>query len=120
MVLFTNMKHVQTLFFTVIVLFVPLVVSAQCGTDTLCAPTIFSDIPAFIAGVLRAVVTVSLPIISLFIVYSGFLFVSARGNPGKIGEARENFLWVIIGSLLILGAWVLATLIGGTVSDLLS
>ena len=78
----------------------------------------FSSVPNFIAGFLKVVVMVALPIIILFIVYSGFMFVMARGNSEKLGQARENFLWVIIGAILILGAWVIATLIGGTVSQL--
>lgn len=78
----------------------------------------FSTIPGFIAGVLKVVVEVSLPIITIFIVYAGFKFVAARGNPGKLDEAKQNFVWVIFGALLILGAWVIATLIGGTVSQL--
>jgi hypothetical protein len=122
MLLFKNMKRVSILFAAFITLTLPLAASAACdpSSSTLCSPTLFSDIPSFIAGFLRAVVTISLPIISLFIVYSGFLFVFARGNPGALETARNNFLWVIIGSILILGAWVLATLIGGTVSQLMS
>jgi len=78
----------------------------------------FSSIPAFIAGALKVMVMVALPIISLFIVYSGFLFVSARGNSEGISKAKDNFKYVIIGAILILGAWVIATLIGGTVTQL--
>jgi hypothetical protein len=59
------------------------------------------------------------PVITVFIVYAGFLFVSARGNTETIKKAKENFMYVILGAALILGAWVLATLIGGTVSQLL-
>ena len=77
-----------------------------------------SNIPAFIAGFLRAVVLVSLPIITLFIVLSGFMFVTARGNQAKLTLAKKNFFAVLIGAILILGAWVLATLIGGTVTQL--
>ena len=78
----------------------------------------FSSIPAFIAGALKVLVIVALPIITLFIVISGFMYIMARGNPGKITEANKNFMYVIIGALLILGAWVIATLIGGTVTQL--
>lgn len=77
-----------------------------------------SSIPAFISEVLKAVVMISLPIITLFIVISGFMFLLAQGNQSKLDRAKENFMWVIIGALLILGAWVLATLIGGTVTSL--
>ncbi len=78
----------------------------------------FSSIPAFIAGALKVLVIVALPIITLFIVISGFMFVLARGNESKLKDAKKNFFFVIIGALLILGAWAIATLIGGTVSQL--
>ena len=83
-------------------------------------PTGFTTIAQFIEGVLKAVVLLGLPIISLFMVYAGFLYVKARGNPDQISKAHQNFLYVIVGTILILGAWVLATLIGATVSQLLA
>jgi hypothetical protein len=47
------------------------------------------------------------------------MYVAARGNAGKITEAHENFKYVIYGAILILGAWVIATIIGGTVTQIL-
>jgi heme/copper-type cytochrome/quinol oxidase subunit 4 len=82
-------------------------------------PLSVSSISEFIALSLRVMVQVALPIISLFIVYSGFLFVSAQGNEEQLVKAKKNLLYVIIGAILILGAWVIATLIGGTVSQVL-
>lgn len=82
-------------------------------------PLKFNSIQDFVAGFLRAIVMIAIPLITIFVVYAGFKFIAARGNPGKIGEARENFMWVILGAILILSAWVLATLLGGTVRQLL-
>lgn len=79
-----------------------------------------STIPQFIEGFLRAIVIIALPLITIFIVYAGFKYIAARGNSGKISEAHENFKWVVIGATLILSAWILATLIGGTVSQLVN
>lgn len=78
----------------------------------------FSTVPDFISGVLKVVVMIALPIITIFIVFAGFKFLSAQGKPGDLDKAKENFKWVIIGALLIMGAWVLATLIAGTVTQL--
>ncbi len=83
-------------------------------------PLTSQSVTDFIAGALKVLVIVALPIITLFIVIAGFMFVFARGNEGKLSEAKKNFVYVIIGALLILGAWVIATLIGGTVSQLIS
>lgn len=81
-------------------------------------PTQFKGVADFIAGALRAMVIVALPIISLAIVYSGFLFLKAQGNSEDLATAKRNLLYVVIGAILILGAWVIATLIGGTVAQL--
>ena len=96
----------------------PFIAAAQGIQDPL--NSAFSTIPTFIAGFLKAMVMLALPVIALFLVISGFKFVSAQGNPGKLSEAKENFVYVIIGALLILGAWVIATLINGTVSQLVN
>ena len=90
---------------------------ASAQSSGLQNPLKFNDIQSFISGALKTLVVVALPIITLFIVISGFMFVAELGKPEKLSKAKENFVYVIIGALLILGAWVLATLIGGTVSQ---
>jgi hypothetical protein len=52
------------------------------------------------------------------IVVAGFQFVLAQGNEEALGKAKRNFMYVVLGATLILGAWVIATLIGGTVNQL--
>lgn len=78
----------------------------------------YSSIPQFISGALKVMVMVALPIITLFMVYSGFLFVLAQGNQEQLSKAKTNFVYVVIGAILILGAWVFASLLGGTISEL--
>jgi hypothetical protein len=99
----------------------PAFAQTGCGAGSTCLenPLKFSSLERFIEGVLQAIVMIALPIIVAFIVYAGFKYIFARGNASEIGKAHENFKYVIIGTILILGAWVLATLIGGTVSQLL-
>ena len=97
---------------------VPLFVSAA-SCEGICNPlnAAISNIPSFISTVLHIMVQVGLPVVAFFLLYSGYLFVSAGGNPSKLEKAKENFMYVIIGTLLILGAWVIATLIANTVSQ---
>jgi len=86
--------------------------------EPLANPLRFKTIADFIAGALQVLVMVALPIIVLFLVIAGFKFISAQGNEGKLSEAKKNFFFVIIGAGLIMGAWILAKLIAGTVSQL--
>lgn len=98
---------------------IALPVHAQSGKTELVNPvSAAGSIPQFIELVLKAVVMIALPIITLFFVYAGFKFIMAQGNPTKLQEAKWNLLFSVIGAILILGAWVIATLIGGTVSQL--
>ena len=55
----------------------------------------------------------------LFLIYSGFLFVKAQGDPGKVTEAKSVFMWTVVGTAVLLGAAVIATLVRGTVSSVL-
>lgn len=113
--------YISSLFILVWLFAVPVFAQTGCGSGSTCLqnPLRFSSIERFIEGVLQAVVMIALPIIVAFMVYAGFKYIFARGNAGAISEAHRNFSYVIIGTILILGAWVLATLIGGTVTQLL-
>lgn len=71
-----------------------------------------------VKNLLQAAIAIGIPIAVLFIVYAGFKFVLARGNPEKLAEARQNFLWTIIGIAIFLGAWLLATVVANTVNQL--
>lgn len=71
-----------------------------------------------IAEIIRIIVLIAVPIITLAIIYAGFLFVQARGNSEKLKEARSTLVAVLIGAGIILGAWVIAEAIGGTVDEL--
>ena len=98
--------------------FVAFAVPVYAAGEPLANPLRFKTIAEFIAGALQVLVMIALPIIVLFLVIAGFKFISAQGNEGKLGEAKKNFFYVIIGAGLIMGAWILAKLIAGTVSQL--
>ena len=65
-----------------------------------------------------AVLKIAIPFIIIFFIWSGLSFVLARGNPEKIKTAKNMFLYTIIGTLLILGAWTITNAIIGTVNSI--
>lgn len=77
-----------------------------------------NDIPALIKVALEFVVKIGGPVIVFFIVYSGFLFISAQGNKDKMKKAKDTLLYVIIGAVVVLGAFVISKIITGTVEQL--
>jgi hypothetical protein len=96
---------------------------AQQGTGStarhiLDNPIKINNILDLITKILQIIMEIGLPIIAIALVYVGFKYVTAQGNPGKIKEAHQAFLWVVIGAAIVLGAIVIRTIIQGTVDSL--
>ena len=83
-------------------------------------PITTNNFQEFIKKVLDIVLSIGIPIIALFLIYSGFLFVTAQGNAGKLTEAKNTFIWTCVGAAVLLGAWVIANAIGETINQLKS
>ena len=78
------------------------------------------DIPSFIKKILDVVLVVGVPIVTLAIIYTGFLFVKAQGKPEEITKAKQTLLYSIIGAALLLGSFVISSAIKGTVDEIIS
>jgi hypothetical protein len=98
----------------------PLFAQAACNsTDTgLCNPLGYSDLATFLKQLLQIVAQIGFPVIVLFMVYIGFLYISAEGKPEKITKVHQFFFWALVGALLILGAEALSIAIQATVGQL--
>lgn len=55
----------------------------------------------------------------LAFIFTGFKYVMAKGKPDKIQEANRALLYTAIGTAILLGAWVIANVIGNTVNQLM-
>lgn len=51
-------------------------------------------------------------------VFVGYKFVVAQGEPAKITEARAMLLWTVVGALILLGSQAIAIGIKATVQAL--
>ena len=54
-----------------------------------------------------------------FIIYAGFLFVKAQGDPAELTKAKSVLLWSVVGAAVLLGASVMSAAICGTVKSVL-
>ena len=64
------------------------------------------------------VIPIAVPLLAIAIMYTGFLFVRARGNSTKLEEAKRALKWTLLGGAIILGAYVIATALQATISDI--
>ena len=92
------------------------IISPEVSAQTIgCNPSIeicnpiqsstFGDLMSKIAGIAAQI---GLPLVVVFMIYAGFLFVSARGNEEQLKKAKTTFFWTIIGALLVVGAYAIS------------
>jgi hypothetical protein len=90
--------------------------SQPCPPDTLCNPIKAPTIYCFFKDVLTVVTQIGLSVVVFFIIYSGFLLVTARGNEEKLKEAKSALKNTVIGAVIVLGAWVFSQAVAGTIA----
>jgi hypothetical protein len=120
-ILTTTLKYffIITLLFTMSLPILVKTVNAEGVTieNKIKNPTNIDDLPSLIKTILYIVLVVGVPIVALAIIYTGFLFVKAQGNPEQITKAKKALVYTLIGAALLLGSWVIANAIGKTVGE---
>lgn len=77
------------------------------------------SVSEFVQAVLTNIVLpIGAVVVVFFIIYSGYLFVTAGGNEDKISDAKNTFKWVVIGSAILLGSWAIAKAVQETVCQI--
>lgn len=112
----------KEIFYSLIVfsiLVVPLVMFAD-GQGGQTFPNPFGNgittLPKFIEEITNNIILpVGAVVVVIMIIYAGFLFVVAQGNENKITDAKRAFMYAVIGALILLGSWVIANSIRGTI-----
>lgn len=69
------------------------------------------SIEDLLEGILTIVLVLATPIIIFFIIYSGFLYVTAGGDQEKLKTAKNAITYAIIGGVLVLGAFAIGEII---------
>lgn len=78
----------------------------------------FDTIPEFIHAILSLLLQIGWPLLVLAIIYSGFLFVVARGNESKISQAKDTARYTLIGAAIMIGVFVIEEVIQRTILSL--
>lgn len=91
--------------------------SPSGGSKEIINPLKSTSITDFLLKVVDVVLIFLTPLIIFFIMYAGFLFVTAQGDTGKISTARLAITWAVIGGVVILGARALISIIEGTIKS---
>lgn len=82
---------------------------AACDpSKEICNPIQANTFLELVEAIASAVTAVGIPLVAIFLVWSGFLFVTARGNEEQLKRAKTTFSWTLIGGAVLIGARVLA------------
>lgn len=57
-------------------------------------------------------------VITLALLWTGFMFIQAQGKDTELATAKRNFLYVLVGAVLLLGAYVILDVVINTVDQI--
>jgi len=67
-------------------------------------------------SLLDIIMVFGVPIILFFLVFAGFLYVTARGDAVQLQKATKALIYGILGGLIIIGARALFTIAENTIN----
>lgn len=76
-----------------------------------------NSIEALLVAILNILIIISIPIIVFFVIYAGFMYVTAQGNQEKVKTATRSLTYAVIGAVLILGAVALTQIIRNIIAS---
>src|SRR3989344_8479907 len=106
------MEIIKNFLWTLILIFLfgPKAVSAvapgQPITPKFENPLKAESFKALVVNLMEIIIQIGIPIGVFFIIYAGFLLVTARGNEDKVKKGKQFLLWSVIGTAVLLGALV--------------
>lgn len=77
-----------------------------------------TSLQSLLQAILAFVVKIGTVVVVLMLVYVGYLFATAQGEPAEISKAKDALMWTIIGALILLGAQAIASGIQATANAL--
>jgi TRAP-type C4-dicarboxylate transport system permease small subunit len=104
-----------------IIPFVTFAQSSGCapGSGNLCNPLKYNTVQELIPKLLDLVAQVGLIVCTFFIILAGFKYVTANGDPKKITDAHSILLWSVVGTVVLLGAKVISSILANTVNQII-
>lgn len=81
-------------------------------------PINVDTLPELAVAILKIINLIGVPVVTLFLLWAGFLFVKAQGDSKALTTAKETLLWTVVGAAILLGSYVLAEAISGSIQEL--
>jgi len=92
--------------------------SPSTGSGILRNPIAANNIQDLLGLIMNIISILVLPFAIFFLVRTGFFFATAGGNEEKIKRAKLDFLYVVAGLAIILGAQLIGAILQNTLNSL--
>lgn len=92
--------------------------SSSNSGQTIANPLKFKTLDELLTAILRAAIQLGTVVLTLALIWTGFLFVAARGREEEIRSARNALMYTIIGGLILLGATAIKEVIEATITSI--
>lgn len=70
-----------------------------------------NDVGCVLQKIASFLLTIATPILTIMVLWAGYLFLTSAGNEEKIREARKALLWAVIGFAIVLINWGFASIV---------
>ncbi len=87
------------------------------GSVQLKNPLKVGTIEDLLVAILNVVIVIAVPIVVFFIIYAGFLYVTAKGNSSQVEQATRALLYAVIGGVIIIGSVAIAGIVRNIVTS---
>jgi uncharacterized membrane protein YwzB len=113
---------------TLPILFLPVAVSAQLSGSQDHLDTVAegiggdstTDLPTLIGNIIAVLLSVLGIVFVVLVVYAGFLYLTAAGDDSKVKKAKELLTQSVIGLIIIIAAYAIASFVIDALVDVAS
>jgi hypothetical protein len=75
----------------------------------------FPSVEALLVAILNVAIIISTPIVVLYIIYAGFMYVTARGDAEQVKQASRALTYGVIGGVIIVGGVAIVQIMSSVV-----
>jgi hypothetical protein len=110
--------QISTVILSYLVGATPLLAQSSVGQSIqLRNPLAVTSIEELLVAILNILIIIAIPLIVFYIIYAGFLYVTARGNAQQVEQATRALTYAIIGGVLIIGAVAISEIVKNLVGS---
>ncbi len=92
-------------------------VPCSSGSAAICNPLQATSITTLLTSAVNIAIPIGAVIAVIMYVYVGFKFIFAQGKPEEINKAWSWFIWVSVGTAILIGAKVIVSVIESTLTS---